>query len=34
MLFDLSPYLSGNAAIMAFIVAAIALAVSFDKKGN
>lgn len=34
MLFDLSHYVSGNVAIMAFIGVAIALAVSFDKKGN
>ena len=34
MLFDLSQYVSGNAAIMALIAVAIALAVSFDKKGN
>lgn len=34
MLFDLSPYLSGNAAIVAFIALAIVAALSFDKKGN
>ena len=34
MLFDLSQYVSGNVAIMAFIVAAIAAVVSTDKKGN
>ena len=34
MLFDLSPYLSGNAAIVALIALAIATIVSIDKKGN
>lgn len=34
MLFDLSQYVSGNVAIVTFIAVAIALAVSFDKKGN
>ena len=34
MIFDLSPYISGNVAIMAFIALAIVAALSFDKKGN
>lgn len=34
MLFDLSPYLSGNLAIMALIALAIAAIVSLDQKGN
>ena len=34
MLFDLSPYLSGNIAIMALVILAIAAIVSIDKKGN
>ena len=34
MLFDLSPYLSGNAAIMAVIALTIATIVSLDQKGN
>jgi hypothetical protein len=34
MLFDLSQYVSGNTAIMAFVIAAIAATVAFDKKGN
>lgn len=34
MLFDLSQYVSGNAAIMALVALAIAAIVSLDKKGN
>jgi hypothetical protein len=34
MLFDLSQYVSGNVAIMTFIIVAIAEIVSIDKKGN
>jgi hypothetical protein len=34
MLFDLSQYVSGNVAIMAFIIAAIVAVVLIDKKGN
>jgi hypothetical protein len=34
MLFDLSQYISGNVAIMAFVFVAIAAIVSIDKKGN
>lgn len=34
MIFDLSPYFSGNAAIVALVALAIAAIVSLDQKGN